>query len=947
MPPFTVPLLLRVCRSCDVLRRLVVLLVVAALVPAARPAAAAAKRTFALSAGDAAVTLRQFAEQSGEQVIYVVPKVRGVKTNPVHGEFTAREVLERMLANTELVIVQDRKTGAWLVQRVPARKRAATEAAAPESGGKSGPSPASLMQPKHLLTRVAAAFAALAVPLADAADTAAPAAAAAPVQLSPFEVTAENDHGYVAGNTLGATRVNTLIRDLPLQINVVTEDMIRDFIAYDLDQVIDHLPGVSREFNEFVPTYSVRGFSSSAALRNGVRSLHAPDTNSVARVEVIKGPAALLYGTSNPGGVVNYITRQPGSRPRAEVSAAFGNHGFRRYGLSLGGPLPVGDGKKLGYLLDAVWFEHEHGERQRNLRRLSLAPVLRWTPFAGTSITLRGTQQKDDFVSSGGLLLLPPNDPVRTSTSTPRLPHWAVELGRDYNIHSPSSWVDVASGVVELEIKQRVSSFLDFRANLADHYRPRSSFREGGSNFLNPGAVVPAPAPFDNPAPGAPVSLTGPAPAYDPIARTGWRTVSFVRDERVERRRTLQLDLVGRFATGPFGHTILGGFERNLESRSSRGRSWLNAAGQGLATFTYEPFDPVSTARKDLWVRLNQPPLESLPINSFATDYSSNSSFYASLTTRFLGGRGLLLAGGRYDDVRGGSTARPRNITTGVLGAQTGREGTTDRVTPQAGVSFRIAEPVTGYVMFSQSVNPRIAFQPLRTEAAELRITETYEAAGLPVPDFNTLPWDDALDPEFGTSLEYGLKWEIFRRRLQGTIAVFDIHRRNISSAVEGTLGSTGVGFRELAGKTRARGVDVDVAWSPTRDFQIVGGMLFNETEIVFDNNRGEIGRRMRNAPRWSGSVTSRYAFSRGALKGAAGGASWTYMGLRRENDPLRWSEDWNRTDLFASYRTKIGRYPVSLAFNVKNLFDRTFRVDRDTFAAGREYRLSITYTLR
>ncbi|MBL9186820.1 MAG: TonB-dependent receptor [Opitutaceae bacterium] len=768
------------------------------------------------------------------------------------------------------------------------------------------------------------------------------------VTLSPFEVTAENDHGYVAGNTLGATRVNTLIRDLPLQINVVTEDMIRDFFAYDLDQVIDHLPGVSREFNEFTPTYGVRGFSSSAAMRNGVRSLHAPDSNSIARVEVIKGPAALLYGTSNPGGVINYITRQPGSKPRADLSLGFGSNGFRRYSLGAGGPLPIGDGKKFSYLIDATWFEQENGERQRSLKRSSLAPVLRWQPFAGTSVTFRASRQKDDFVSSGGLLLLPPNDPIRLRTSTPRLPHWAVPLGRGYNIHSPASWVDVASSVAELEIKQRLSAGLDFRANLADHYRPRSSFREGGSNFLNPGTVVAVPARLDNPAPGSPASLTGVAPAYDPVARTGWRTIGFNRDERVERRRTLQMDLVGRFTTGPLAHTVLGGFERNLERNSSRGRDWRNAAGQGLAAFTYAPFDPASVAAKDTWVMLNQPPLESLPISSYATSYSSNSSFYTSLTTAFFEKRGLLLAGGRYDDVRGGSTATPRNITTGVLGAQTGREGTTDRVTPQVGVSFRFAEPVTGYVMFSQSVNPRIAFQPLRTAAAELRITETYQLAGIPVPDFSTLPWDEALDPEFGTSLEYGVKWELFQRRLQGTVAIFDIERRNISTAVEGTLGSTGVGFRELAGKTRARGVDLDLAWSPVRDLQIVGGMLFNETEILFSNTRTEIGRRINNAPRWSASLTSRYSVSQGPLKGVAAGASWTYMGVRRESgDTLRWSESWDRYDIFASYRLKVRNTPVALSFNIKNLFDRNFRVDRDTFAAGREYRVAVNLSLR
>ena len=103
----------------------------------------------------------------------------------------------------------------------------------------------------------------------------------------------------------------------------------------------------------------------------------------------------------------------------------------------------------------------------------------------------------------------------------------------------------------------------------------------------------------------------------------------------------------------------------------------------------------------------------------------------------------------------------------------------------------------------------------------------------------------------------------------------------------------------------------------------------------------------MNNAPRWSGSLTGRHAISSGALKGAAWGASWTYMGVRRENDTLRWSEAWYRYDIFASYRAKIFERPVTFSVNVKNLLDRTFRVDRDTFAAGREYRFAANFALK
>src|SRR5690348_8629821 len=120
MLPLLTPFFLRVCRSVDAWRRTLIFLVLAALMPALRAAtsAAPAKRHYQLAGGDAATTLRQFVEQSGEQIVYVVPKVQGVKTNPVDGEFTAREVLERMVARTDLIVVQDEKTGALTIKRV-------------------------------------------------------------------------------------------------------------------------------------------------------------------------------------------------------------------------------------------------------------------------------------------------------------------------------------------------------------------------------------------------------------------------------------------------------------------------------------------------------------------------------------------------------------------------------------------------------------------------------------------------------------------------------------------------------------------------------------------------------------------------------------------------------------------------------------------------------------
>jgi len=82
-------------------------------------AAEATKKSFDLPAGDAATTLKAFTQQSGEQIVYPVEQMRGVKTNAVTGELSARAALDLMLKDTGLVAVQDEKTGALAVRRDP------------------------------------------------------------------------------------------------------------------------------------------------------------------------------------------------------------------------------------------------------------------------------------------------------------------------------------------------------------------------------------------------------------------------------------------------------------------------------------------------------------------------------------------------------------------------------------------------------------------------------------------------------------------------------------------------------------------------------------------------------------------------------------------------------------------------------------------------------------
>ncbi|MBI5424006.1 MAG: TonB-dependent receptor [Opitutae bacterium] len=85
------------------------------------------KKTYSISAGAASATLAAFTEQSGEQIVYPVEIVRGVRTNAVKGELSARAALEQLVAGTDLVVVQDASTGALGLRRAsdqPAMKPA-------------------------------------------------------------------------------------------------------------------------------------------------------------------------------------------------------------------------------------------------------------------------------------------------------------------------------------------------------------------------------------------------------------------------------------------------------------------------------------------------------------------------------------------------------------------------------------------------------------------------------------------------------------------------------------------------------------------------------------------------------------------------------------------------------------------------------------------------------
>jgi len=848
------------------------------------------------------------------------------------------------------------------------------------------------------------------------------------VTLSPFEVVAEDDRSYQATNTLGATRTNVAIRDLPMQMNVVTEQLMVDRALFDLEQVLDVMPGTARTFNEFIPQVNIRGFDSSAAMRNGVRGLTTPDMNSIARVETLKGPAALLYGQTQPGGVINYITKNPSPQKKASVRLSTGSNELYRAELDATGPL--NQTKTFNYRMGVTYYTVEKGERQRSLDRVSVAPMVQWKPLEHTSVVVRYSYTHDDIRPAEGLALKPTGainrggDPSYfypfNKLDPVDVPQWVDQAGPGFIKDSPSSFRDYKPVVWELEATQRLNAAMDLRVNVAYHRRARSSIREGGTGLLNPwtqanpsvaqlggvnswnldntrGDAFPE-ARFTyefigrgtNPAVGDPLADTrllsgqpyAASPAVSTLAYvpgvTGWRRANWIGNNRRERRVNGQVDLVSRFRTGPIQNTLLTGFEHNEDRVWENNSTFVRDPALGVAGTTfytipgtttqvpnivdyfYNIFSPASTAARDAFAARNLSPLSKFTSNAANNDqrFTSNS-FYANWSASFLKERGRLAVGGRYDDVSArNSTLNPGINPIGFDGIVTSTiEGARTRVTPQAGLSFRLSDPVTVYGLYSQSVNPRVTFQPVRTAARETQLLTRYQQDGLSAPDLNSKPWGVLLEPEFGRSFEYGVKTDLLNNRVMLNLAYYVIDKKNVSRGKSSADPDSAVGFLDLSGAEQARGLDLDLYARPVRGLQVGGGALFNKTEIVavnattvatplattFAANAGPnapytlLGRRTPNAAKWSGNGYARYELQEGALKGFGFGVAYIYMGPRREGDTLRWSESWSRWDANANYRLKLFKRPSTVSLVVRNATDRVYRVDRDTFAQPRQ----------
>lgn len=156
----------------------------------------------------------------------------------------------------------------------------------------------------------------------------------------------EAEGSYNVPDASTATKIPTPVRDIPQSIQVVPR---QSWEAQGAANAIDALRsvGVIQAFNS--PSngdvFTIRGFQTTNILHNGLKDYTAGATSgqtqlaNIEKIEVLRGPASVLYGQGNPGGTINYVTKQPLSDPYFAASMTFGSYNLYQPTVDISGRL--------------------------------------------------------------------------------------------------------------------------------------------------------------------------------------------------------------------------------------------------------------------------------------------------------------------------------------------------------------------------------------------------------------------------------------------------------------------------------------------------------------------------------------------------------------------------------------------------------------------------------
>jgi len=796
-------------------------------------------REYHIPAGTMAGALNEIADRNGLHVLYDARVTRGMRTSGLSGAFTVREALDRLLSGTSLkyrvleeghtasiVVTSSREIaldtlppGAMALPVIDIGASPSKESEGPGAPGGANPGGSS----SGVVTGPDPSVGVGARGLCAEGVCNDPSSYAAPIQSM-------------------ATKVNTPSIETPVSIQTVSEQTLLDQQVTSLDQALRNVSNVDiaggSAYNNYYRYYqygqawnvvTVRGFDTDVIFRDGVRldnlgiipGLYDTDFGNITSMDVLKGPAAILYGTVEPGGVVNVTTAQPQATPHYSIQQQVAPYASYRTVMQATGPL---DAERN--LLYHMTFGYTNNGSEVDLayhRSLLFDPVIKWQITPETSI-----QFEEQFQQSfdGGYANLVPGWCNGGGACFPIL------LGRNVNYgeRSPSA---------------QETSYTQVR--LLHNFDKDWQISVTGFTDRNR---------WD----GILISPTG--NSSDTIITLPNGQPAFTRVELVSNTRSdiegAIVDLTGRFDTGYLKHTLLvGGDYYRYNTHTSHSYDF------GSVELPILILDPVHPSA----------PIGFLPEASDAEENSINTAGgYVQDQIKLPYGM-YLMGGARYQYI-----SYTNSISNAACGGLSFLIGLTyvpctasggqashlfrwaNRVTPRSGLTWRPLEWFSVYASYVEAYTPN------------------YTAQNIVINTLQPPP------PSAGRQTEAGLKFDLLGSKLQATFAVFDLAKTNVVEYVSCPpaaqfCANLYSGFQgllvQLVGEARSKGFEFDLNGEITPEWSV--SPHFSEQEFrTIKGVPGEVETPASvSGPRYLASLATAYEFKRGDLKGLRLGGNW------------------------------------------------------------------------
>jgi outer membrane receptor protein involved in Fe transport len=766
------------------------------------------------------------------------------------------------------------------------------------------------------------------VPALVPAQTTPPAPAPDIVELSPFEVSATANRGYVTTSSLTASRIAVPITELPSTVITINEKLIADTVAVDMRDTFNFIAGAShgnqgtgtQEQNQL----SLRGYTVSSAQRDGIadRMITAQggfDYSFIESIEVVKGPSGVLYGSHTPGGVINVISKRPLAKPRTRLAVMVGSYNTYRAEADTSGFIDAV--KRFGYRLAVAHADTDGpldfaGEPSGGFDAIN--PSLSYRSKDGLHVWAWGAIVRDEMKR-----LMLTAHAYQTGPTSGQVLFREAEAARGNNIFR--NFTAVETDNYELGASKTLT-FGPLAADvrlLARHFKLDAS----GDRTRAVGSAVDLLLDAQGNVLGTDSRTTSYALVAERLATIARQQVRYDNVFNQQDGYVYAADVNFRFELGPTKHRLLTYWSRDEFDGSAANNAYtinntaklvaLGAQLVGTQTrLQVWPTPAPEMLRLDRSTIVAQADTRALNTNTSDTELTA---YGAIERLGLFKDRLFLVAGVRKDELE----TRSITFVNSVAGARVLQSDTSTTRSYAALAKLHQGEYGTVSVYF----NDNTTFVPVFTRDNRLGPT-----LGQRFPNRNA------------STQEYGAKLDLKDSRVVATVSVYDTEEDNVllqfndqTGAVTGIPVST---YLAPVGKRTTKGWDIDLNIAPRPGWEMMFAYAKTDAKL-------ETGFAAPEQPRDTMSAVVRHEVQRGALKNAS--AMWLYSHWGRSLLGSRtnwWLPSGETHTAVLGYRWK--RWEARL--RIENVFDRP-EVLPSTFetAVGvtrpRNYRFSVTTT--